>query len=156
MGTTLRGGRWFLLLLFLLLLLVVNYLSILLLFSLFVFFISLLFVVLCSLCLYVELLLLFTWLLTHHVHKQEWNWTELLCVLHLWQVLTLLSTVLYKYIKAHYLYISLFIYLLNILDFVGIHLWLIIKEFQMDMHGYMCYTFKSNFVTATNSKLILH
>lgn len=24
------------------------------------------------------------------------------------------------------------------------------------MHGYMCYAFKSNFVTATNSKLILH
>ena len=119
------------------------------------FFISVLFVVLCSLCLYVVLLLLFTWLLTDHVYKQELNWTELLCVLHLWQVLTLFSTVLYKYIKAHYLYISLFIYLLNILDFVGIHLWLIIKEFQMDMHDFVCYTFKSNFVTATNSKLIL-
>lgn len=26
----------------------------------------------------------------------------------------------------------------------------------MDMHGYMCYAFKSNFVTANNSKLILH
>jgi len=26
----------------------------------------------------------------------------------------------------------------------------------MDMHCYMCYAFTSNFVTATNSKLILH
>jgi len=67
MGSTLSGAHWFVLLLLLLLL---NYLSILLLFILFMVFVSVQFVVLCSLRLYVvQLLLLFTWLLTQHVYK---------------------------------------------------------------------------------------
>jgi len=70
MGSTLSGAHWFVLLLLLLL----NYLSILLLFILFMVFVSVQFIVLCSLHLYVvQLLLLFTWLLTQHVYKQELN-----------------------------------------------------------------------------------